>query len=38
MKTETAGIGKNERTFGKRTTGPLDTISLVKDSFWWTWK
>ncbi len=34
MKTETAGIGKNERTFGKRTTGPLDTIFLSKTPFW----
>lgn len=33
MKTETAGIGKNERTFGKRTTRPLDTIFPVKNPF-----
>ena len=33
IKTETAGIGKNERTFGKRKTGSLDTIFPVKNPF-----
>ncbi len=32
-KTETAGIGKNERTFGERKTGSLDTIFLSKPPF-----